>query len=88
MPVTFELPPMIEDALRARLRDLEHVAKEAFLVEMYRQRLVTGHQMGELLGLCRFEIDALLKRHNVFYELTASEVRREAESLAAARNQC
>jgi hypothetical protein len=77
MPVTFELPGDIERNLRDRLGDLDQAAKEAALVELYRQEQLTHHDLAQALGLSRLETDAVLKRHNVTEDpLTVEEFER------------
>jgi len=73
MAVSFELPTQIERDLRERLGDLDRAAKEAALIELFRQRKLTHHELSESLGIDRFETDALLKRHNVFDASLAHE---------------
>ena len=63
MSISFDLPASVEDQLRRELADLDVVAKEALLVELYRQGRITHHQLGLSLGLERHETDGLLKRH-------------------------
>ena len=65
MAVSFQLPSIIEEQLRRELVDLDQVAKEAALVELYRQEKLTHHQLATALGLDRFETEALLKRRGV-----------------------
>ena len=65
MSISFDLPASVEDQLRRELADLDVVAKEAALVELYRQERITHHQLGLSLGLERHETDGLLKRHKV-----------------------
>jgi hypothetical protein len=55
-------------------------------VDLYRQEKLTHHQLSSVLGLSRFETDALLKRHEVFYDLTAEDVVRESEGLRKLRD--
>jgi hypothetical protein len=82
MAVTFELPQEMERSLRRELGDLDQVAKEAALVELYRQDRVTAFELGQALNLSRLETDALLKRHNVTEDLpTESELESERERL-------
>ena len=69
MSVTFVLPESLEKELREKLGDLDRAAKEAALVELYRQERLTRHQLGQALGLSRFETDAVLKRHKVTEDL-------------------
>jgi len=69
MSVTFELPSEIERTLRQALGDLDVAAKEAALVELYRQGKVTQHELSVALGITRLETDALLKKHHVTEDL-------------------
>ncbi|HEV2971884.1 MAG TPA: UPF0175 family protein [Pirellulales bacterium] len=73
MSITIQLPEHIEQQLRRDIGDLDQVAKEAALVEMYRQGKLTHHQLATALGLDRFETEALLKRHNVTEDLLTPE---------------
>jgi hypothetical protein len=51
------------------------VAKEAALIELYRQDRITAYELAQALKLSRLEADALLKRHNVTEDLpTESEL--------------
>lgn len=67
--IQIDLPAALEARLRKTLGDVNLVAKEAALVELYRQRQITHHELGESLGLSRFETDGLLKRHGVTEDL-------------------
>jgi hypothetical protein len=69
MAVTFELPQEMERSLRRELGDLDQVAKEAALVELYRQDRVTAFELAQALSLSRLQTEALLKRHNVTEDL-------------------
>ena len=73
MSIRFDLPASVEDQLRRELADLDVVAKEAALVELYRQERITHHQLGLSLGLERHETDGLLKRHKVVEDLPRTE---------------
>ena len=73
MPLTIELPAEIEQSLRRELVNLDQIAKEAMLVELYRQDQLTHHQISLALGLDRFETEALLKKHNVIEDFPTDE---------------
>ena len=82
MAITFQLPADVEQSLRKEFADLDQIAKEAALVELYRQTKLTHHQLALALGLSRFETDAVLKRHNVTEDLiTADELERQVQDL-------
>ena len=61
MHITIELPDDI-----AQHADPGREALEAVAIEGYRTGALTHHQASQLLGLTRFEIDALLKERHTF----------------------
>ncbi len=69
MTLSIDIPSEVEQRLRAQNPDLESEAKEAMLVELYRQDKLTHHELCQALEFERFETDALLKRHNVIEDL-------------------
>ncbi|HEX4054196.1 MAG TPA: UPF0175 family protein [Tepidisphaeraceae bacterium] len=73
MSITFDLPTSIEQSLRRELGNLEQAAKEAALVELYRQDKLTHHEFSQALGLDRLETEAVLKRHNVTEDFPTRE---------------
>ena len=73
MSIRFDLPASVEDQLRRELADLDVVAKEAALVQLYRQGRLTHHQLGLSLGLERHETNGFLKRHKVVEDLPRAE---------------
>jgi hypothetical protein len=85
MTITFELPQDIEEQVRMNGAELNREAREAYLVELYRQDRITHHQLTEALGLSRLETDGVLKRHKVSSGPTLEELRAEIGSLRDAR---
>lgn len=85
MAISFTLPKNLEAGLRRQVTDLNHEAKEAFLVELYRQQKLSHAQLAEALGLSRYDTDGVLKRHEVYYELTVDDVLRDAAISRQAR---
>ncbi len=73
MSISFELPENVEAQLRRELGDLNAVAKEAALVELYRQGKLSHGQLAEALETSRYEVDGVLKRHNVTEDLMTTE---------------
>ena len=49
--------------------DLDRAAKEALLVELYRQERITSHELASALEIDRFAADELLGRHGVTEDL-------------------
>jgi hypothetical protein len=60
--ISFDLPASVEDQLRRELADLDVVAKEAVLGELYRQGRLTHNQLGLSLGLVRHKVVEDLSR--------------------------
>jgi predicted HTH domain antitoxin len=85
MTISFQLPPDIAEQIRTNGADLNGEAREAYLVELYRQERITHHQLAETLGLNRIETDGLLKRHKVSPGPTLEELRAEIGSLRDVR---
>ena len=82
MAVSFDLPTDIEQFLRHKLGNLDQAAKEAALVELYRQEKLTHHQLSKALGLSRLETNGVLKKHNVTEDLlSVEEFSRQVEDL-------
>jgi predicted HTH domain antitoxin len=82
MSITFTLPASVESDLRVQFGDLDEVAKEAALVELYRQQKLSHGQLAESLGISRDEANAVLKRHNVTEDaLTIREFDQQMEQL-------
>lgn len=87
MNISFELPQDIEQELGTNGADVNNEAKEAYLVELFRQDRITHHQLAEALGLSRLETDGVLKRHKVSPGITAEEMRAQAAALREARHE-
>ena len=61
--------------------DLSDKAREAFLVELYREDAITHGQLSSALGLDSYDTDGVLKKHGVFLEIAVEELRIEAAAL-------
>lgn len=83
MIIRFDIPEEIEQQLSASVPDLNADAREAYLVNLYREDRITHHQLGEALGTSRLETEAVLKRHKVSSGVTAEELRDQAHSFRA-----
>jgi hypothetical protein len=87
MAITFDLPGDIEQNLRRSMGDLERAAKEAALVELYRQGRLSHRDFCRALGLSRMEAEEVLKQHFVHedlmstaeYESSLARLRAEAD---------
>ena len=55
--LTVNLPPEVEERLRAESGDLSSAIRESFAVNLFRRGILTHHDLGQVLGLDRFETD-------------------------------
>lgn len=85
MTISFEIPHDIERQIRPTACDLNDKAREAFMVELYRGHEITHRQLGEALGLERYETDGLLKRYGVGLDVSVEEMRAASGMLRDAR---
>jgi predicted HTH domain antitoxin len=82
LSLTLNLPPEVEERLRAESGDLSSAVRESFAINLFRRGILTHHQLGQVLGIDRFETDALLKRNGVTeYSLTHEDIDADVSSL-------
>jgi len=60
MIVSFDLPSNVQQMLSTTGLDPKQIAKEALLLELFRQQQLSHHELSQELGLSRLETDALL----------------------------
>ena len=82
MAISFDIPTDLEQQLRVELSDLDQVAKEAAMVELYRQGKLSHHNLATALGVGRLELDGVLKEHGVTEDsITVEEFEEQAASI-------
>lgn len=62
MKVALDIPEEIARRLSDRWADLPKQALEALAIQAYRSEVLTGAEVGSLLGLSRWEVEDLLAR--------------------------
>ncbi|MEW6747251.1 MAG: UPF0175 family protein [Planctomycetota bacterium] len=68
MSISFELPKIFEDELRGRWGNLDEAARDALLIESYRQGMLSLGELSDLVGLgSRFDAEAWLRKRGVFW---------------------
>lgn len=65
MTVSFDLPTEIEHELRSLFGDLGKAAKDALLIDAYRQGQISIGRIAETLGMERIQAHQWLAGHNV-----------------------
>ncbi len=81
MTVTFEIPSSLELLLKESGSDPSVAAKEAALVEFFRQHRIDHPQLAACLGTSHDGADAILKRHGVMLETTLAEIDQDVREL-------
>ena len=67
MQITLELPEDIAEGLASTWNDLARAALESLALEAYRSHALTAAQLRRLLAFeTRMEVDAFLKKHELF----------------------
>lgn len=80
--IQIQLSNNLEERLRQDWGDLDYAAKEALLLEAFRQRRLTHYELSAALGLDRFETDAMLKKHQIYEgSPTLADVEDDRETL-------
>lgn len=75
MQVTLEIPDDLASILKAHAQDLSRAALEAIGIDAFRQHRITGHQLRRMLGFAtRYEMDGLLKQHEVWMEYSSEDL--------------
>lgn len=81
MAVSFELPKEVEDDLRDELGDLNQAAKEALLIECYRQARISIGYLAQALGMGVVEASEWLRTRGVPLNYTPEDLRADVEAL-------
>jgi predicted HTH domain antitoxin len=74
MTVVIEMTPEAEELLRAEWGDLNRAAREALVIESYRQAKLSLGQCSSLLGLSVVETEAFFRDRCVAIGLTMQDV--------------
>ncbi len=59
------LSPRIQERLQAERGDCPSAVRESFAISLFRGGISTHHELGQVVGLVRFETDALRQRKAV-----------------------
>jgi predicted HTH domain antitoxin len=81
MSIKFDLPKKVEDDLQRELGDLSQAAKEALLVECYREGRISIGYLAQALGMGVIEADEWLHKRGVPLNYTPQDLRADFEAL-------
>ncbi len=81
MEITIQLPDPLAERLRGSWQDLPRHALEALAADAYRQGVLTGAEVQELLGIrSRYELDGFLKRAGAVLEYSVADFEADVRS--------
>jgi hypothetical protein len=81
MTISFEIPPSIEQRVRAEGADPNREAMEVYLIDLYRQERITQDDLSEALGLGFHQTQQLIKEHGAGDDFTLAEFESERAAL-------
>jgi hypothetical protein len=83
--ISFEIPHHIEEQIRSDGADLNGKAREAFLLELYREERISHAQLREALGLSFHETETLIKERGTGQDIDPAEFEASRERTRKAR---
>lgn len=66
MQLIIEIPDELAEHLGSSDQSLSHHILEVLTVEAYRAERITSAEVGRILSLSRWEVDAFLKQHEAY----------------------
>ena len=82
MEVTINLPEDVVKVFSANGANIEREVLEATALEGYREGKLSQAQVRRMLGFATdMQVDAFLKRHEIYLEYDLEDIRRETEFL-------
>ncbi len=85
MTISFDIPHDIERQLRIEGTDFNGKAREAFLLELYREAKISQAQLCEALGLSFNEAETLIKTRGSGQDIDLDEFEEGREFLRKSR---
>lgn len=81
MEITIDLPEDVAKVFLANGENLERRVLESTALEGYRTEKLSRAQVGRMLDLSRFEVDAFLKTHNVPLNYVLEDLEADRQTL-------
>ena len=87
MQVMIELPEKVAELLARDSRDLSRAVLETLLVTAIFEGRVSQAEARRMLGISRYEMDGLLKRHGAGFDITVDGLEQDTASALAETSQ-
>ncbi len=81
MQITIDIPDEYIQRLEPNLENLPHRILETIVVEAYQAKRLTSAEVGKILNLSRFEVDAFLKQHQAYLPYTIADFNQDLQTL-------
>jgi len=81
MQITIDLPDEYVHRLEPNLDNLSQHILETLVVDAYKAQRLTNAEVGQILNLNRFEVDAFLKQHQAYLHYTLADFKQDLQTL-------
>jgi predicted HTH domain antitoxin len=81
MKITIDIPDEYIEQLEPNLSNLSQHVLETLVVEAYKSQRLTSAEVGRILKLNRFEVDAFLKQHQAYLHYTIDDFNQDLQTL-------
>lgn len=81
MQITIDIPDEYIQRLEPNLANLSQRIRETLVIEAYKDQRLTSAEVGRILNLNRFEVDAFLKQHQAYWPYTIADFNQDLETL-------
>lgn len=81
MEIMVNIPEDVAKLIGSNNVDIERQILRATALEEYRAGKLSHGQIGRMLGLTRFQVDAFLKEHNVVLNYTLNDLEEDRRTL-------
>jgi len=87
MQITIDLPDEYIQRLEPDLVKLPQRILETIVAEAYKANRLTSAEVGRILKLNRFEVDAFLKQHQAYLHYTIADFNQDLQTLQQLQQQ-
>lgn len=81
MQITIDIPEEYVERLEPELLQLPQRILEAIVVDAYQANRLTSAEVGRILNLNRFQVDAFLKQHQAYLHYTIADFNQDLQTL-------
>jgi hypothetical protein len=87
MQITIDIPDEYVQQLEPDLANLSQYVLETLVAQGYKDQKLTKAEVGRILKLNRFEVDAFLKQHQAYLHYTIEDFNQDLQTLRQVRGE-